>query len=118
MVAYERVFETVFSQETKRLFAKWSLTGGGRLREVVARRELTVTKRILPQGLTIAFTLFYHMNTVQGRIQRGWIGWLATPLKNIPHAEKDNKLEIAFNILVRTKWSALVDRQLAHLSFR
>ena len=26
----------------KRLFVKWSLTGGGRLREVVAMRELTV----------------------------------------------------------------------------
>ena len=42
MVAYERVFKTVFDWETKRLFTKWSLTGGGRLREVVARRELTV----------------------------------------------------------------------------
>ena len=29
--------------ETKRLFMKWSLTGGGRLREVVAMRELTVS---------------------------------------------------------------------------
>ena len=29
-------FETVFDWETKRLFVKWSLTGGGRLREVVA----------------------------------------------------------------------------------
>ena len=28
--------------ETQRLFTKWSLTGGGRLREVVAMRELTV----------------------------------------------------------------------------
>ena len=44
MVAYKRVFETVFDWETKRLFAKWSLTGGGRLRGVVARRELTVQK--------------------------------------------------------------------------
>ena len=42
MVAYERVFKTVFDWETKRLFTKWSLTGGGRLREVVVRRELTV----------------------------------------------------------------------------
>ena len=36
------VFETVFDWETKRLFEKWSLTEGGRLREVVAMRELTV----------------------------------------------------------------------------
>ena len=43
MVAYERVFETEFDRETKWLFTKWSLEGGGRLREVVARRELTVT---------------------------------------------------------------------------
>ena len=42
MVAYERVFETVFDGETKGLIAKWSLTGGGRLREVVAMRDLTV----------------------------------------------------------------------------
>ena len=35
-------FETVFDWETKGLFVKWSLTGGGRLREVVAMRELTV----------------------------------------------------------------------------
>ena len=28
-----------------RLFTKWSLTGGGRLREVVAMRELTVLNR-------------------------------------------------------------------------
>ena len=35
---YERALET------KRLFTKWSLTGGGRLREVVAMRELTVVK--------------------------------------------------------------------------
>ena len=40
MVAYERVFETDW--ETKGLFVKRSLTGGGRLREVVAMRELTV----------------------------------------------------------------------------
>ena len=37
-----RVFETVFAWETKRLFVKWSLMGGGRLRKVVAMRELTV----------------------------------------------------------------------------
>ena len=42
MVAHERALETVFNRETKRLFTKWSLTGGGRLREVVAMRELTV----------------------------------------------------------------------------
>ena len=36
------VFETVFDWETKRLFVKWSLAGGGRLREVVVIRELTV----------------------------------------------------------------------------
>ena len=42
MVDYERVSETVFDWETKRLFIEWSLTGGGHLREVVARRELTV----------------------------------------------------------------------------
>ena len=46
MVAYKRVFETVFDWETKRLFTKWSLTGGGRLREVVARRELTVSRSL------------------------------------------------------------------------
>ena len=34
--------ETVFNWETKRLFTKWLLTGGGRLREVVAMRKLTV----------------------------------------------------------------------------
>ena len=42
VLAYGRVFETVFVWETKRLFVKWSLTGGSRLREVVAMRELTV----------------------------------------------------------------------------
>ena len=42
VVTYKRVFETVFDWETKRLFAKWPLTGGGCLREVVAMRELTV----------------------------------------------------------------------------
>ena len=42
MVAYERALETVFDWETKRLSTKRSLTGGGRLREVVARRESTV----------------------------------------------------------------------------
>ena len=35
-------FETVFDRETKGLFVKWSLTGGGCLREVVPMRELTV----------------------------------------------------------------------------
>ena len=40
----ERVFETVFDWETKGLFVKWSLAGGGRLREVAAMRELTVIK--------------------------------------------------------------------------
>ena len=40
VVTYERVFETDW--ETKGLFVKRSLTGGGRLREVVAMRELTV----------------------------------------------------------------------------
>ena len=39
VVAYERAFETVFNWETKRLFTKWSLTGGGRLREVSGRFE-------------------------------------------------------------------------------
>ena len=42
VVAYERVFETDW--ETKGLFVKRSLTGGGRLREVVAMRELTVLR--------------------------------------------------------------------------
>ena len=42
VVAYERALGTVFNWETKRLFTKWSLTGRGRLREVVAMRELTV----------------------------------------------------------------------------
>ena len=42
VIAYEGVFETVLDWETKGLFVKWSLTGGGRLREVVAMRELTV----------------------------------------------------------------------------
>ena len=36
----KRALETVFNRETKRLFTKWLLTGGGRLREVVAMREL------------------------------------------------------------------------------
>ena len=44
MVAYERVFETVFDWETKGLLVKWSLTRGGRLPEVVAMRELTVNE--------------------------------------------------------------------------
>ena len=42
LVAYERIFETEFDRETKQLFSKWLPTGGGCLREVVARRELTV----------------------------------------------------------------------------
>ena len=42
VVTYERVFEMVFDSETKWLFIKWLLMGGGRLREVVAMRELTV----------------------------------------------------------------------------
>lgn len=29
VVAYQRVFETVFDSETKQLFKKWSLTGSG-----------------------------------------------------------------------------------------
>ena len=33
-------------KQNGRLFSKWSLTGGGRLREVVARRELTVRELI------------------------------------------------------------------------
>ena len=37
-----RDFETVFDSETNGLFVKWPLMGGGRLREVVAMRELTV----------------------------------------------------------------------------
>ena len=41
-MAYDRVFETVLEHERKRLFTKWSLTRGDRLREVVAMRELTV----------------------------------------------------------------------------
>ena len=40
VLAYERVFETDW--ETKGLFVKRLLTGGGRLWEVVAMRELTV----------------------------------------------------------------------------
>ena len=42
VVTCERVFETVFDWETKGLFVKRSLTGGGRFREVVAMRELTI----------------------------------------------------------------------------
>jgi len=42
VVAYERALGTVFDLETKRLFTKWSIIAGGRLREVVAMRELTV----------------------------------------------------------------------------
>ena len=41
---YERVFEIVFDRKTKLLFIKWS--GGGRLQEVVARRELTVVTKL------------------------------------------------------------------------
>ena len=37
-----RLRESSGNRETKRLFTKWSLTGGGRLREVIAMRELTV----------------------------------------------------------------------------
>ena len=49
VVAYERVFETVLTEKKKMVIStKWSLTGGGGLREVFARRELTVyTPRIL-----------------------------------------------------------------------
>ena len=46
----------------------------------------------------------YEKPSSQGRIQRGWIGWLATPLENRPHAEKDYKLEIVF-ILVHMECS-------------
>ena len=44
VVAYERVFETVFHWEAKRLFKKWSLTGtrGGCLQVVIVMRECTV----------------------------------------------------------------------------
>ena len=43
VVAYERVFETVFNWETKQLlFYKWLLTGGVCLAEVVAMKELNV----------------------------------------------------------------------------
>ena len=44
VVTYQRVFETEFDWETKGLFVKWLLMGGGRLPEVVAMRELTVIK--------------------------------------------------------------------------
>ena len=33
-MAYERVFQTEFDGEAKRLFRKWLLRGSGRLREV------------------------------------------------------------------------------------
>ena len=43
MVACESVYMYILVDwEAKRLSAKWSLTGGGRLREVVAMRVLTV----------------------------------------------------------------------------
>ena len=45
VVAYKRVFKTVFDWDTKWLFTKWSLMGGGRLREVVTRGELTVLNK-------------------------------------------------------------------------
>ena len=43
VVACESVYMYILLDwEAKRLSAKWSLTGGGRLREVVAMRVLTV----------------------------------------------------------------------------
>ena len=47
VVPYKRALETVFNWETKRLSTKWSLTGGGPLREVVGMRELTVLTKLI-----------------------------------------------------------------------
>ena len=48
-------FETAFDWETKGLFVKWSLAGGGRLREAVTMRELTVV--YLPKNTTCRYTM-------------------------------------------------------------
>lgn len=60
MVAYERVFETEFDWQTKQ-FSKWSLTGSGRLWEVVDMRELTY------------LLFFYYCFTVLFYTNRWWI---------------------------------------------
>ena len=44
VVAYERVVETVFDWEAKRLFRKWSLTGGGRLGATVNSVTATTSR--------------------------------------------------------------------------
>ena len=59
MVAYEKVFETVFDWETKRLFTNWSLMGSGHLQEV-ARRELTVFFSVV-----VSLLLGYYMYVVR-----------------------------------------------------
>ena len=63
MVAYERVFEIVFDLETKGLFVKWSLAGGGRLREVVAMRELIVLLLLLLSSVYHWFNPFSLLTT-------------------------------------------------------
>ena len=42
VVAYERVCETVFDWETKRLFVKWSLTRSGRYERVDCTKNMVV----------------------------------------------------------------------------
>ena len=58
----------VFDYETKRLFTTWLLTGGGRLREVFARKALTIVSWIvagLINGLTFSHLILLVVEAVK-----------------------------------------------------
>ena len=65
MVEY---LKQVFDYETKWLFTTWSLKGGGRLREVVARKALTITSWIVASqinGLTFSHLILLVVEAVK-----------------------------------------------------
>ena len=95
MVVYERVFETVFDRETQRLFSKWSLTGGGRLREVVARRELTVIPFLFRAVITSVLDEDPPCLVVGGGGGGGW-GYTRHHLYEKPHGQ--NLLALKFEM--------------------
>ena len=67
LVAYDRwsLIGKIKEISPKGLFTKWLLTGGGRLREVVARRELTVAW-LCTEPFNIARSLTTGVNTCSG----------------------------------------------------
>ena len=75
MVTYERALEIVFDSETKRLFTKWSLTGGGHLREevAIAMRELTVYATLFAfreEHLVVSLLILSYNQTLPRDVRR------------------------------------------------